>query len=361
MGLLASFTTKNPGDTITAALWNSNFSAIVTWAGSYVVHTDVAKTITVTHIYTQTQTFTGGWTAGAGCFITVGGLDVSGGFQVTTGNTAITTLTCTTIDATGLISGEDSTFSGTIHTLISGVEGRFYSNSLGTVRMGAWSDHPLEIIQNGLTRITVNTSGQTVATYVVASTGITVTTGGITVSAGGAAITGNSTVTGTLAVSSTINGQTISATASFSGSLTVANGFTVSAGTSAMAAVTCTTLATSSNATVGGTLGVTGAMTTSTINGQTISSTANFTGTVAIAGALSGAGASFTGAVQVGANTALAASATSGFFWFNSTNGAPIGSPTEFGDRVAITYNYSGNRLYIYNPTDDTWRSVALT
>ena len=217
MGLLASFTTKNPGDTITAALWNSNFSAIVTWANTYVVHTDVAKTITVTHTYTQSQTFSAGWTAGAGCFITVGGLDVSGGFQVTTGNTAITTLTCTTIDATGLISGEDSTFSGTIHTLISGVEGRFYSNSLGTVRMGAWSDHPLEIIQNGLTRITVNASGQTVATYVVASTGITVTTGGITVSAGGATITGNSTVTGTLAVSSTINGQTISATASFSG------------------------------------------------------------------------------------------------------------------------------------------------
>jgi cytoskeletal protein CcmA (bactofilin family) len=53
----------------------------------------------------------------------------------------------------------------------------------------------------------------------VFATSPTVTT--LTVSSGGAAITGNSTVTGTLGVTSTINGQTISSSANFTGTLSV--------------------------------------------------------------------------------------------------------------------------------------------
>lgn len=54
-------------------------------------------------------------------------------------------------------------------------------------------------------------------------------------------VTGNSTFTGT------INSQTISAAANFTGSVTVANGFTVSAGTSALQTITGTTLTLTSN------------------------------------------------------------------------------------------------------------------
>ena len=48
-----------------------------------------------------------------------------------------------------------------------------------------------------------------------------------------------------------------------------------------------TTLTTTGNASIGGTLSVTGAATTSTINGQTISAAANLTGTLAVASTLS--------------------------------------------------------------------------
>lgn len=100
------------------------------------------------------------------------------------------------------------------------------------------------------------------------STGLVTLSAGLTVSAGGVAVTGASTF------SSTINGQTISAAASFTGTVTVATGLTVSAGGANI----------TGNSTVTGTLAV-----SSTINGQTISATANFTGSVTVAGALSSA------------------------------------------------------------------------
>jgi hypothetical protein len=79
----------------------------------------------------------------------------------------------------------------------------------------------------------------------IAAGGLTITAGALIVSAGGAVITGNSTVTGTLTVTSTINSQTISAAANFTGTVTVATGLTVSAGG----------VAVTGNSTITGTLG----------------------------------------------------------------------------------------------------------
>lgn len=58
------------GNVVTAAGHNDN------WA--LAVLTDTSRTITVTHTWTATQTFTGGWTAAAACTISVGGLTVAG-------------------------------------------------------------------------------------------------------------------------------------------------------------------------------------------------------------------------------------------------------------------------------------------
>lgn len=60
---------------------------------------------------------------------------------------------------------------------------------------------------------------------------------------GTANVSGALTDVTTITASGAINGQTISATANFTGSVTVANGLTVSAGTSALQAITGTTLA----------------------------------------------------------------------------------------------------------------------
>ena len=82
--------------------------------------------------------------------------------------------------------------------------------------------------------------------------------------ANGGIVTNNANIhagTGTI-TSGLINGQTISSAANFTGTGLIAG-----------------------NTTIGGTLGVTGAVTGGTYNGQTISSAASFTGTLAVAGA----------------------------------------------------------------------------
>ena len=89
----------------------------------------------------------------------------------------------------------------------------------------------------------------------LAVTGITTLTGAL--NANGGIVTNNANInagTGTI-TSGLINGQTISSAANFTGTAAIAG-----------------------NTTIGGTLGVTGAVTGSTYNGQTISSAASFTG-----------------------------------------------------------------------------------
>lgn len=66
------------GQVISASVANANWSNAVS--------IDTARTVSVTHTWTATQTFTGGWTAGAACTISTGGLTVTaGGLTVTAG------------------------------------------------------------------------------------------------------------------------------------------------------------------------------------------------------------------------------------------------------------------------------------
>lgn len=51
---------------------------------------------------------------------------------------------------------------------------------------------------------------------------------------------------------------------------------------------------------------------------------------------------------------------TDDFLLITSSAGDPTGTCTEFGSRVPITYDTTNNTLCAYNPTDNTWRTVAL-
>ena len=346
---------------------------------TYAVLTDTAKTITVSHTWTAAQSFPG--------LTSTVGLTVSGG------TAAVAALTATTGTFSGALSA--TTIGGTTHSasvrfLVSAVASVFGTGSIyrdstyGLVIGGvSGSQSDLSFTDNGGTpRFEIlNNSTVRFLTQMTVTNGIIVS-GGTTAVAALTATTGSFSstlaVTGAATFSSTINGQTISAAASFTGSVAVANGLTVAAGTTAVQALTCTTLAPSGITTLSGTgttyaldftgaagrirLSNNGSLTVVENDGSTaIMTITESTGGVAFAGAVTGVGATFSGEVRVGSTTALSASATSGFFWMPSMNGTPIGSPTETGDRVAVIYNYSANKVWFYNPTDNTWRGINAT
>lgn len=145
--------------------------------------------------------------------VTTGGLTVSAGGATITGGLTVATGTLT-IPAGGFTMAGPLTLTAAASQIIPGA-------TSFSVRDTANANDNLLVSNAG--NVTVRGS-------------LTVTGGGLTVSANGAAITGNSTVTGTLTVTSTINSQTISAAASLTGSLTVANGFTLTAGNATITA-----------------------------------------------------------------------------------------------------------------------------
>lgn len=79
MSVLGSFASQVPGQRIPSAVWNTNFNAIRDWANTFALMTDVPRTVTVTHAYSASQAFAGGWTANAACTITAGGLTITSG------------------------------------------------------------------------------------------------------------------------------------------------------------------------------------------------------------------------------------------------------------------------------------------
>lgn len=84
---LTTFTASTPAK---ASEVNANFALCML--------TDTAKTVGVTHTYSVTQTFTGGWTAGAACTISTGGLTITaGGLTVTAGGITIAAGKVTTV------------------------------------------------------------------------------------------------------------------------------------------------------------------------------------------------------------------------------------------------------------------------
>ena len=140
-----------------------------------------------------------------------------------------------------------------------------------------------------------------------------------------------------LAVAGTATLAAINASGAYTQTGTGANTFS---GASSFTAAG-TALAVTNNATVGGTLGVTGAVTGGTYNSQTISSAASFTGTVGVATSLTSP--AIYGGSGVGSTLTL--------------NGTSNGSPSSAN--VAILSN-AGGRLLIGNPTDDTTTRVQI-
>jgi hypothetical protein len=63
-------------------------------------------------------------------------------------------------------------------------------------------------------------------------------------------------------------------------------------------------------------------------------------------------------ASSVFANAALATTATDGFIYVPTCAGAPTGTPTAQTGTVALVYDTTNNKLYVYNTA---WKSVALT
>lgn len=176
-------------------------------------------------------------------------------------------------------------------------------SGVGTVgRLAAGSTNAVLTITAGAPAWTLTPTLTSLATTsgITAGNGLTVTNGGLVVqNAGGANINGNVAVSGTL-TSGTVNGQTISAAANFTGTVAVAT-----------------------NATVGGTLGVTGTSTLGVVNAGAVSATS-----LAVSGALSLTSLSLSAGLALntgGTLGAVIASATSGtaanYATFLSTGG----------------------------------------
>lgn len=285
--------TLTAGTRARAAHVNANFAICVL--------TDTARTISVTHTWSASQTFTGGFTTGA---------------AVTLGGNLLFTDATYDIGASGATRPRDfflsrnATVGGTLavtgNVTLSGT-----GNSVGTITTGVWNgtavittyggtgvtsytagDLPYYASGTALSKLAIGTSG-----YVLTSSGsapqwsssisvntsgsaATLTTSrtiwgqnfngsanvtgalssvtdiGMTGSLTGASTVSATTLTGTLSTAAqpnvtslsssacTVGGQTISSSANFTGSATVANGFTVSAGTTAVQALTVATTAT---------------------------------------------------------------------------------------------------------------------
>lgn len=388
---------------LTASDLNASFVEVRDKFNTYAVLTDTAKTITVTHTWERTQTFTP--SSGVGINVTTGGISV-------TGTAALAAVTCTTVTASGAISGTTGTFSSTLQggQTVQAVAGTVTSrlsadsgNGWGT--LGTYSNHAFKFVSNSITRGQLTAAGvfelDSITAQSITVSGGTTAVGAFTATTGSFSSTLAVTGAATFANNVTISGTMLIAGGSGSASTIIRNattGLTLqgyagssydmvladAAGTNRWALTSSGTILANAAMTVTSTVtlpatGATyaldftgaagrlrlsnnGSLTVVENDGSTaIMTITESTGGVAFAGAVTGVGATFSGEVRVGSTTALAASATSGFFWMPSMNGTPIGSPTETGDRVAVIYNYSANKVWFYNPTDNTWRGVNVT
>jgi hypothetical protein len=196
---------------------------------------------------------------------------------------------------------------GTARTLTIGGTGKSVDGSAAVswtlAEIGGVASSTLLTVEGTANQVTVVGGAQSLAanrTWTVSLPAAVTITTSLTVPT----IASNLTVQGTLGVTGavtggTYNGQTISSAASLTGTLAVAGA--VTGGTYNGQTI-------SSAASLTGTLAVAGAVTGGTYNGQTISSAASLTGTLAVAGAVTGgtyngqtisSAASFTGTVVV--------------------------------------------------------------
>jgi hypothetical protein len=176
--------TRTSGQTIIAADDHTDFSALRDTLVTYAVLTDTARTITVTHTWSASQTFASGWSAGAACTITAGGL---------------TSTALSVSDQTAL------TFSHATARIVPGATSLSWRNNANSADNLIITDAGAATVRAGLT---------------VTTGGLTVTTGGLTVSDGGITVTGNSTITGTLSGVTSLSLTTLTANTIVGGAAT---------------------------------------------------------------------------------------------------------------------------------------------
>jgi hypothetical protein len=230
------------------------------------------------------------------------------------------------------------TFRALVAADIPSLSGSYINNSTS-----AQASANFNIGANGVIGGTLGVTG-TSTLGVVNASGLVTGTAGLTIT--GAAVNlnassnfavniGTGTTTSTVTIGNSANALTVSAPATFG--------------------ATGTGLAVTNNATVGGTLGVTGAVTGGTYNSQTISSAASFTGSVAIATTLSVTGASTqaaitaSGIITFSQNGAASASAVnisgSAFTGGTATTTFPLVYISPTGTAGATTWSTNGTYL----------------
>lgn len=173
-------------------------------------------------------------------------------------------------------------------------------------------------------------------------------------STGTLATTGNATVGGTLGITGTTTAAVVNATnVTASGTLGVTGNATVGGtlgvtGATTMAAASCTTLAASSNATVGGTLGVTGTSTLGVVN----SGNHAITGTLTVSST-----AAITGNTTVGGTLGITGATTAA-----AVTGTTINGTTDMqAAGVSLPRGYIGASTSTTEVTTDTTEVVYLT
>lgn len=335
---------------------------------TYAVLTDTAKTITVSHTWTAAQSFPG--------LTSTVGLTVSGG------TAAVAALTATTGTFSGALSA--TTIGGTTHSasvrfLVSAVASVFGTGSIyrdstyGLVIGGvSGSQSDLSFTDNGGTpRFEIlNNSTVRFLTQMTVTNGIIVS-GGTTAVAALTATTGSFSstlaVTGAATFSSTLNGQTISSSASFTGSVAVASGLTVAAGTTAVQALTCTTLAPSGITTLSGTgatyaldfTGAAGRLRLANNGSLTFVQNDGSTSVLSIDEASGSVRVPFDLFIGTGNNISGSAGDGAGFLVLPTMGSAPSGTPSSGAGEAPCVVDTSNLRLYIR--VNGTWRYATLT
>ena len=346
---------------LTASDLNASFVEVRDKFNTYAVLTDTAKTITVTHTWERTQTFTP--SSGVGINVTTGGISV-------TGTSALAAVTCTTVTASGAISGTTGTFSSTVQAVAGTVTSRLSADSgNGWGTLGTYSNHPFKFVSNSITRGELTAAGVFELDRITAQS-VTVS-GGTTAVAAFTASTGSFSstlaVTGAATFSSTINSQTISAAANFTGSVAVANGLTVAAGTTAVQALTCTTLAPSGITTLSGTgttyaldfTGAAGRLRLANNGSLTFVQNDGSTSVLSIDEASGSVRVPFDLFIGTGNNISGSAGDGAGFLVLPTMGSAPSGTPSSGAGEAPCVVDTSNLRLYIR--VNGTWRYATLT
>lgn len=297
MPIIGALITLVNGSANDAGEVNQNFSDIRTAFNTYAVLTDVARTITAAHTWNTGQNWNAAQVFPAGTealpSVAIGGAN-DGFYRI----------------------GEDN-----IGLTLGGTK-RWDFGTAGSTLTGTLTVSGAVSLQS-----TLGVTG-------AATFSSTVATGALTVT-GAASISSTLSVTGAV-TGGTYNGQTISATAAFTGSMTIATTLGVTG------AVTLSSTLAAGNTTITGTLSVSGAVTGGTYNGQTISATASLTGSLAVAGNTTiGGTLGVTGAITAsgGVTGALTGNASTATTLQTARNFAISGDITA----PAVSFNGSGS------------------